>query len=538
MTAPKSKRETWWYWAPVQHRLALWTKALLKGRKFSIRLDAKTGGEAGYTDWEKKVIMANPGLWPGKPVATQFRATQGILAHEVGHVLFTTGWKFGWNEQILAWLSNALEDERMERAISIYYPGVAPAIRLTGDLMWEDTASAVRHITRRGGRAISTEVMMNLCLAWRWAHSRSTEGEMLAIFGASLDDRRKWVEVRPLVEEAWTAPNTEAVIAIARRILDVLDIPPDTPFRGIPNRDIQRKAESDAPGDALPFPKEASDGAPGLGVGADEDALPDTSAHAATAGDPYVQFSPYTDIEDAVRADARRLAEAVKIPQPRVRTGAHEWRGRYSFRQELRTPDTPNRLRQQIGKSGKGVAVYVLVDRSGSMSGMSEAVRRALMTIYLALTDAKVPVGIAYFGHRDGLGNPQEAVLEVTLRMRTAPDELDKSLIAGYVGRTGAEYLHWGLTLAEKRLERRPERKKIILVVHDGYPVYHGRHGDDESLSTEDVKRLERKGIVPLGVFLGSEERAGKLQKIFPRIVATDSEHLADKLGRMLRSLL
>jgi hypothetical protein len=58
--------------------------------------------------------------------------------------------------------------------------------------------------------------------------------------------------------------------------------------------------------------------------------------------------------------------------------------------------------------SGKGVvsailvrALYVLVDRSGSMAYFEHAMRQDLMTIYLAAVQVGIPIGIAYFGEDD-----------------------------------------------------------------------------------------------------------------------------------------
>ncbi len=528
-------RRTWWFWSAVQKRLATWTKALLQGRKYTVRLEAKG---TGYTDWENRVVKVNPGLWPEENVRTQFRATQGILAHEVGHVLFTTGWAALSKEPTLAWLVNALEDERIERAISVYYPGVAAAVRLAGDLSWRDTLAAQRESKRRGRVTLNAHKMLALCLAWRWAKTRSSEKEMLAAYGVNAKGRQVWGKIRPLVESAWNAHDTETVIAIAREILNVLDIRPGEASQGIKNETVQKKPKDGSKGEGNPlsFPDGAFEGpSPGLGKGLGEDSLPDLR-HRPSKGDPLTDFSPYADLEARARPDAKRLAEAIKIPQPRVRTSAHEWRGRYTFRQELRTPDTPNRVRSQIGRSSHGAAFYILVDRSGSMSHMDEAVQYALMVVYLALTEAGVPTGIAYFGHRTGIA-PERAIFEVS-PVQKRPDEVVKSLIAGFHGSTGAEFLHWGLLEAERSLERRPERRKFVLAIHDGMPVYNGRHGVDKDLSIADVERLERKGIIPLGIFLGGETYAERLREIFPRIVATPASGLANKLAEMLRSLI
>jgi hypothetical protein len=52
----------------------------------------------------------------------------------------------------------------------------------------------------------------------------------------------------------------------------------------------------------------------------------------------------------------------------------------------------------------------------------------------------------------------------------------------------------WGLALAEETLRYRPERRRIVLVIHDGEPVYTGRLGNDIALSLQRLRQLERQG--------------------------------------------
>ena len=84
-----------------------------------------------------------------------------------------------------------------------------------------------------------------------------------------------------------------------------------------------------------------------------------------------------------------------------MRLEPHENLGRYSFRQEVRTSDTPNLLRQGLDVSPCDLALYLLVDRSGSMNCLEENVRLALMMIYLAATELAIPCGLAFFGVHD-----------------------------------------------------------------------------------------------------------------------------------------
>ena len=531
MTTTLSPKETWWWWQRPRQRLVKWTKALLQGRRYTVKVEPyhhRGRPGTGYHNSKQRIIVVNPQFFAGEPVETQFRATQGILAHEVGHAFFTGAWPLEDDQQTLRWLVNALEDERMERAITITYPGITALIQLIGDLIYQRTEKLED--------CNPAETALACCLSWRWAKSRAEEVEMFERLG--IEDGKAtdlWHEIKPLVEESWTAPNTQRVIVIAREILAVLDLTEGHALPDLPVFRIAIGVGDDIPEDrdtaALPFPVNAFDGAsPGQGTDFDEESVP------TPGGDDITQPAPFADLEDAAAPLARQLVEALKIPQPRVRPLPHEWRGRYSFRQEVRTPATPHLRRAGVGREKDEVVFYVLVDRSGSMTVIDEPVRLALMTLYLAATELAIPLGMAYFGeHSDTVID--DLVLEVSpVRARAA--EETKSLIAGFKGVTGAEFLDWGLALAERSLRHRPERRKVLLVIHDGEPVYNGRLGNDYQLSLERLRRLERQGIAPIGLYLGERGNMAQLKALFSRLVITSGQELPEKLGNMLRSLV
>jgi len=104
----------------------------------------------------------------------QFRLTQGVAAlywpTRSGTPCSPTAGRSALRQQALRWIVNVLEDQRIEKAICIYYPGVTPAIRLLGDLTYTGQSSL--------GRLPPAEQALGCCLAWRWAHSRTGEADM------------------------------------------------------------------------------------------------------------------------------------------------------------------------------------------------------------------------------------------------------------------------------------------------------------------------------------------------------------------------
>jgi hypothetical protein len=511
------RKENWWFFREAQTRLSKWCLALLRGKRYTIRLAAEG---TGYHDAHNQVIQANPQLFPEEEPEVQFRLTQGILAHEAGHAWFTSAWP-EQSEGRLQEATNILEDERIERAITILYPGIQPAIQLLGD-----------HMLARQKRLPwmpARDQAYACCLVWRWASDRIGEAAMLDLLGIGEEAKRLWSEVKSLVEQAWTAHDTHQVIALARQVLRRLGIDPKTsPLRLIPlpagNIPLRR---ADKP---LPFPAAPAQGEqPGLGkseaIGSDQPLFEDR----------YSEPAPYVELEDRSRPIARQLVEALRLPTPDTRPEPHESLGRYSFRQEVRTPETPHLLAQSIAEDPRDLALYLLVDRSGSMRDCDTQVRLALMSLYLAAVELEIPTGLAFFGaHSDA---DRERVLEAApLSVRSS--ETVKALIAGFTGRTHYEFLDWGLKLAETALQSCPQRRKFIVVLHDGDPVYEGAEGNDLTLSHTHIRRLERAGITIIGIYLGDDaDLMVKLKRLFPHLIISSNNDLPDKLGNLLRSL-
>ncbi len=524
MSETAKRKVPWWIWRPVQERLVKWTLALLQGRRYRVRL--RVGG-TGHHDPQKHEIQANPEMFPNEPEDVQFRVTQGILAHEVGHAFFTDAWPEAW-QNILCQLANMLEDQRIERAITVTYPGVSPVIRLVGDLCYRDAPSKVN--------AMAPALMaFGACLWWRWACDRDTEENFQHV--TLLDDAEAfalWSKVRPLVEAAWSAPNTSEVIRLAKAILLLLDIPESRVALDLPFVDYDVPQERDE--EALPFPLNPANVQPGLGTS-------NVHEHGKGRAPAQVEQQPYIDIEDEARPLARRLAQALRIPQPDRSPVPVASGGRYQFRQEIRTPDTPFLYTEDEAEDNPPVAIHLLVDRSGSMGYIEESVRLALMMVWLAGQELETPVAISVFGDssdpHEGEFDPVDTIAGFGER-----DEMAKALIAGYRGHTGAEYLHWGLEVAEKSLRDRPERQKVIIVVHDGQPIWEPDEDTggltDWQLSLADIDRLTRHGYLVVGVYLGTDKTdQTQMEQLFAgRLIACATAQLPDKLGAMLVSLL
>ena len=514
----------WWIWRPVQERLIAFGQALIAplGQKYRIVL--KPG--QSFCSPEHHQIQIDPESFPGEPPRVQFLATQGVVVHEAGHALFSNAWP-EQNADALCRLANFVEDERVERLMRRLYPGVAEVLDLRCRLRLAQSLEQVEPLP-------PAWQAFGACLVWRWAkRQRLSQRKMSAALKFDAEALALWRKIRRLVEEAWDAPDTAAVIELARRILDLLGIPPATPT--LPFALPEEAAASDIPrrrGHApLPAPDAPDEGyqpAPAeAGAEVDQDA----------GGDEHLQAEPYLDLEAQALPCARQLFDVLQLPEPDVRPSPTQWRGRYSFRQEMRTPETPCLQAASPARAARSLAVFVLVDRSGSMEKVEADVRLALMALYLAATQLGVPTGIAAFGANH---DADEARLTFSIAsLKPYATEAAKALIAGYRGTTDYEFLDWGLTLAEAELTARPERRKLLIVIHDGDPIYAGWRGDDRKRSLAHRRQLEAQGIAVIGVYLGDEEAdAAKLRQLFEWLIVTAPEQLPERLGDLLQALI
>jgi hypothetical protein len=401
-------------------------------------------------------------------------------------------------------------------------------LQLLGDLVYRE---------QRGTESKSEYKALQACLAWRWAHTRTDEREMFKRLNMLRDEmaRDLWSKIRPQVEAAWAAPDTDEVIRLARDILKTLRIPESLPprhFKGLTSSGVPTNRSGDDP--ALPAPTGPEIDGPGL-----DGAPRETKEHHSGAGRSWTRPQPYVALEDTARPLTRRIVETLQEPRPNVRPRADATAGRYSYRLESRDWERPFQRHAEIGRAARSLALSVLIDWSSSMRGSANGVKLALMALHCAAAQLALPHAITFFGAgRDAAPDERIETIVPFTPTSTGQAEWPKALIAGYEPSSGNEYLFAALDQALADLRPRPERHKIILCVHDGQPVWSGREGRDWDLSIARVKQAEQQGIRVIGLFLGEgEEELRKMQVLFPRLIVTTPERLPEKLGGMLVSL-
>lgn len=354
-----------------------------------------------------------------------------------------------------------------------------------------------------------------------------------------------WDHVRPWVEAAWMAETSDEVVETARRILAYLGIPEEVQ---IPDwlKSLLEALDEAAQGGRNPMPSNP------VSPQRQGGRLPAGGAKRSPRSSPVepiqglpnnpdgpvgegrskhpIHPAPYADLVREVQAGASRLVEELKVPQRDAGLEPVEMGGRYSFRQEMRTPDTSFLALSAPGKEPPKAVFGLVVDRTGSMDwgDKMEAAKMGLMMLHLAMEELKVPHRIACFEDN------------VILKEFDENSERVKALIAGLQAQSN--YTHIAPTLEPMcaALLARPEPVKVCLVIHDGRP------SDGMEVKEIITSYSRRLGFHILGIYVKSPANAHcegeeqMMKKLFGegRLIACLPKELPEKFGNVLRAFI
>jgi hypothetical protein len=580
----------WWEWWRARRRLDTWVRAVIGPRPY--RALFRTG-EGSYCDFARRLVVVEPTLpdrwgpearrvpttWGGAPVTEgrqlQVLAARAIAAHEAGHVLFTTPGVAA--PGVHHTLTNILEDERMERlvarhAVGRQTPSAATDLAELGRRFWLDGFPAVPD------RKVC---LLNAALYHRWDSDRPRRALSRLVL-PDPDERRAWEErIRPLVEEAWQAPDTERVAALALAILAIIGLPPETPETRLPGllAGVDGGPHGDrAPGEE-PLPGGTADPASGAGSGDPDD--PDDRGRPGGGRDPDLDdpllatgaadddpsdgilwMQPSQALERQVAGDIGRLQAELRVRVPEADDEPNRARGHLDARAAVRTRGERPLVRPALDGDGPtGLAVLLLIDGTGSMGGSPGAVgpdnrplhparfddpsermphvRAAAMLVQRACAGLGIPLAIAEacaaWGrcHQVEGSSGERSPVTWLQRFETDPEaEGPRALIAGLYGHAMREEVCRSLAIAAPRLAERREETKLLLYVHDGQP------NDRPEAIRAALARLRGGGLVVLGLYVGPQEGRDALSAIFDpewTIAAAHPGDLPALLGRVLR---
>lgn len=573
----------WWHWKRAERALENWVRVLIGTRPYTIRFEPAKGS---YMRFDTQEIVIDPLMtdrwggadllptsWRGEKVSKltslQWRISRTMGRHEAAHVLFTE--RYGISGELHAWLTNALEDERIERLTGAHYP---PA---RADFLTLARLLALR-MPLPEAPASREDAILNACLFARWDTKRPPKTPSRLRF-ASEDDQRFWEEdIRPLVEEAWAAPNSGRVAELALEILRRLGLPEHDGIGGRvliitdriagsgerrPGDEPLAVLETNMPPDSTDHDTDTDETEIVGTLTVDEGEPPETDVD-PSAGSLWLR--PYAWLVSEVAGETRRLLKVLQAPTPDIGSRRSDSHGTFTAKAHARTRgERPLLVKRDVEPDPSGLAIVLLIDRTGSMGPPPDIdpatgepdesffddehrithARRAAMLFELTCTQADIPLAIGYAGDRGYSVHLPHALGEsvpfhrpdrpVTwLRTWETPRHAEgpKALIAGLYGDSGSERVSASLREAEKLLLASPGRTKLVLYVHDGAPT-----DETPAFAATTVAALRRKGMAVLGVYVGPQKQIAKLQAIFGTEYTIPVERLTDlpaRLGRLL----
>jgi hypothetical protein len=494
----------WWLWRRAEQALETWVRTLLGGRPYHV--EYRTGG-GSYVNMRTKDIVIDPTMadgwggsvllpfvWRGRTVwtlaALQYRISRVMARHEAGHVLFTDDYAVAG--ELHAWLTNALEDGRMERLTGRHYAPARADFAALGTLLWQKKPLTPIHETSRADR------LLNACLFWRWDCSRPASMPSRWRW-ASDEEQRVWeAQIRPRVEEAWQARTAVRVAEIALEILAIIGLPQHASTHGhvlmpsdlaivvgggkMANRALGREQDdqplqSDGPqydtSSAGAGHRDDDERVAGIIV---EDDEPPAVDHDPSAGNLWMQ--PYQPLQREVGGLLRQLLKVLLVQTPDADVRPSDSAGTFSVRAHIRSHgDTPMLHRRVDDQDPTGLAMVLLIDRTGSMGGSPQPIdwaaggspgphyeegrmphaRRAAILLDMACTEADIPLCIGYAGndgytchHRDGARSFALDTPVIWIRDWSTPRSAEgpRALLAGMYGDSGDERYSASLKLA------------------------------------------------------------------------------------------
>lgn len=503
----------WYEWRHIRHRLLSYGRAVQGISPYRIELEPdKSKCSSGYTNFARRLIAVNPTMFETSS-EEQYQLTKAVLCHEAGHRRFTIPANLPPHIHLV---SNILEDNRVELLMEQEFAGVRSLLRkLSAELM--------REAKPMDPESDDPAQVLSYMLQLRWATRAgvSVRGDL------SPKNQERWVQVEPLVYQAWTAVNSSVCDRKAEEIVSILgieevDIPewlkqllkkleaiegqrgPGDAAEAISPRiddSLQDEGDMEQPFDGEPLPHE----------------------HTAGTGSHLIEPKPYLELVNKVQPLVRRLVEELAIENSLSLFEPSERGGRLSLRQYLRDQERPFILPEEEAPALPTLTFRVIIDHSTSMNqgGRMEYAAQAAMLLHLAAIELVIP--------------HQVIVTPDDIRVADLESgEIGLAMIAGTMpAQSGWEDTGLAVSRHGEELLSGPEDIKLLLVLHDGM-------GNDHELLAKECQRLRNKVLIlGLGIGMGDTE-TGLLKEQFGHdryIHCVSPEELPAKVGAVLRSV-
>ena len=440
----------WYDWGTTRSQLVTFGKAIQGVSPYKVIIEPDPRRcETGWCNYGKRQIAVNPTLFPDLPAADQYRLTQAILVHEVGHRRFTTPSTLG---PVVHTVFNILEDERIERLMSQYFAGL-------GHLLVILSAQMLRELPELNPKSNSPDEVLNFMLKLRWSERTGTE----VVTKVSTINTKRWNEVEPLVRKSWMAQTSIEVEKTAIHVAAILDLKelPEwltnllSKLGSLEGKRLEDDQAEEGRNPIVPnnLPQEENGNDP------DFDGTPLPNEHPAGNDFQDVKPAPYLDIVAQVQPQVEELAALLGV-KPKSSEQESSPRGqRFSVREWLHQPTTPFTVEEDAPKEPPTLAFRVLIDHSTSMNHGERMRQARIGAMLLHLVGVRLSIT-----HEIALTPNDLRIANLT------SGERGLALIAGIAGQTSYEGVETTLAAHAEELLATKADIRMILVIHDGYP--------------------------------------------------------------------
>jgi len=498
----------WYEWRPVRQKLAAFGRAIQGVSPYGVVIEPdRARCPTGYCDFSRREIAVNPTCFRLEP-RDAYRATQALLVHEAGHRRFTTPARLSGP---VAFVSNLLEDQRIETLMADQFAGLRPLVAYLAGLMYK----RVRPVDPGSDDPVE---VLGYILGLRWP----TRLGKPVVGALSPRNRARWERMRPWVERAWHAESSVIVDRCAEeivRLLGLRDIPRwmrelQAPF----GRIVGKRAKGDEAERCV-----LASGTPGeSGVPMDPGLPPLPDDHPEGKGKHAIAPAPYMALVRRLEPLVRELVEELSFEQALAEPVPCSRGTRLSIRQAIRTPGTPFLAAEEGVRAPPTLTFRLLVDHSTSMNWGQRMryAREGAMLMHLVAVELGVPHAIAVVPNDVRIADLESG-------------ERGLALIAGLRGATAWEDIGLGIGTHGREMLQRKEDIKLVLCIHDGMP-------NDAELAREECGRLRgRVEVIGLGLDLdeGCELRMRRIFGPDRLILCRTPQGLPRKLGNLLRAI-
>lgn len=212
LTLPRFNPVLPWY---QQYEYKKWLQLIfaVTSRSHGYTMTFGEGDALAWVQQDQRVVFINQDIPktnslirhdPGSLLDRMHQWLCAVAAHEAAHVRFT---RESPKHAVVHGIWNCIEDERIERLLVQEFPSLRANFTMMGDVILGRNERIWEHTAMEG------------ILFWRFEHDRSSPR-----WKPKESEAELWEQIRPLVEEGWTAPTSARVSELAYEIADLLKL--------------------------------------------------------------------------------------------------------------------------------------------------------------------------------------------------------------------------------------------------------------------------------------------------------------------------